>query len=233
MIFINLDTEAIVQVDDMTRLDATKCFVSTGSTAISKVEIKPEATESFVDVTSSLDSDLWYLDWQYATAGAKTVTVQVTAGSVETKTFSLTVVSSATDSLWASDADLKAKDSYIQKHLPPGRNSFKHVHREAQRQMIRWLDKEGYVDSEGNPYTKAAIIDSEEVAEWATWVALRLIYKDASRAVDDEWDQKALDAKKNEIEARDRAVLRLDQDGDGTADETEYLTVRTGEIRRR
>ena len=68
-IFGNLHLEEKVQVNEKTRIDCTKSFIS-DEAAISLVRIKPEDGGSFVTVTSDK-----YLDWAYETAGTKTATL--------------------------------------------------------------------------------------------------------------------------------------------------------------
>lgn len=150
-IFPNLELESTLQANDKTRLNATRSYASGGS-AITKVEIKPTAAEAFYDVTEEM-----YLDWQYATAATHAVTVKLNGGSPSeiTLTKDLTVVSEATDNLFANDDDLRKHEPDIMKYLVEGRASFKDVHRRAQTLILAWLDKEGYIDDFGDKLTVA------------------------------------------------------------------------------
>ncbi len=224
-----LETENIVQVGDKTRLDATKSFVATGE-AITKVEIKPTASDDYVDVTANR-----YLDWQYLTAAAVVPTVRVTVTGDVTATLAgaLTVCTVAADMLWSSDAELRTHEPTVMDYLADGRATFLDKHRLAQTEILRWLDKEGYTDSNNEPFTKAALTEVEEVAAWAKFVCLRLIYAGLSNAIDDIFERKSKEYKGMESQARERAVLRIDVDGDGETDSTETVDIRSCVVVRR
>ena len=72
MIFPVLSHESIVQVDDKTRLDASKSF--SNSADITLVEIDPDGTGTFYDITNV---DGWYLDMVYGVEGDKTITLRI------------------------------------------------------------------------------------------------------------------------------------------------------------
>lgn len=80
MIFPVLKLEDVVQVNDQTRLDATKSYKTPDEAAITLVEIEPELEAGFIDVTSSK-----YLDYQYSSDGDKDVTVRITTDGVPTQ----------------------------------------------------------------------------------------------------------------------------------------------------
>lgn len=228
-IFVNLDYEDTVQVDDKLRLDASRSFVSTGTSAISKIEIDPDGTTGYIDVTADK-----YLDWQYSAAATTTISVRVTAGVTEAiKTFSISVITATTDHLFSDDHMLKARKYNIFDFLPDGKSSFKYIHRDVQRRIVRWLDKEGYQDNDGNPFTKTALVDIEEVKEWATFMALRLIYEDSIKTPDDLFSVEAKRLKGEEVDARNRAILRIDFDGDGVLEDGEQIGPGFGTITRR
>lgn len=232
-IFPNLELEDIVQVNDKTRLNASKSFVSKDEAAITLIEIEPEASAGYVDVTAAAAKN-WYLDWEYATAGTKVVSCRVTTdGSPTTSTFSLTVVSAATDNLFSSDSDLTALEHDILRWVPDGRNSFKNVHRKAQSLIMAWLDENGHTDSSGARLTKAAIVDLEEVRYWSSALAMSLIFKSISNAVDDVFQEKAKQYDSMAISHRNRLILRLDVDGDASISVGEGINVRTLDLVRR
>lgn len=136
------------------------------------------------------------------------------------------------DKLFSNDADLRLHEADILKYVPPGRNTFMDVHRRSQDMIMQWLDKEGYVDVYDEKFTKAAIVDIEEVRQWSTFITLRLISEGIRTAADDIWSDKAKSYKGYEVEARNRAVLRLDVDKDGKVDKQEEIRISTGEIYR-
>lgn len=234
-IFPNAELEAIVQVNDKTRLDATKSFVDKGEAAITLVEIEPEAAAGFIDVTGSLPikSKNWFLDWQYATDGVKTVTVRVTTdGAPVTASNTLTIISVADDKLFSADSDLiKHEPEILQdKNLPDGRNSFLNVQRRSQELILAFLDENGVVDIDGNRLTKADILDVEEVRQWSTFLSLRLIFEGLSNAIDDIFSEKAKRYETMEISARGRAQLRVDVNNDGILDDREGINMKTMDL---
>lgn len=331
-LFPILDFESEVQVNDKTRLDGSKSFVSKGATAISTMTIKPGDDGSSISVYDS-DSDLRYLDWMFSafsididstrnkirmsqssnynvslTAG--TYTLATLATEIATKlnaaggtgTFSvsvdvddkLTITNSTTrftldpyfsedsvlpyigfktrpdgendyenatshegdivdklprnvtltvgdgsttasitkvvyvvskdgDALFSSDQDLRKHEYDIMKWVSPGRATFLDVHRKAQDLIVSWLDEEGYVNIYNEKYTKFDIVDHEEVRQWSTYLALHLIFKGIHNSEDDVFEDKAADYEAEMIRHRNRAILRLDTDKDGRADEHERL----------
>jgi len=227
-IFPNLQTESTVQVGDRTRLNASRSFVSTGSDAISKIEIQVEAGADWVDVTQDQ-----FLDWEYETSGVKVAKVRITAG-VETKELpcSINVITSAQDKLFATDGDLIAAESDIMNYLRAGRNSYKDFHREAQTQMLQSLYQQGYRDSKGNRLTKDAVIDSEQVRPWAKYLALQLIFESISNDVEDVFSMKAEKYKALAVKASSLFELKVDQDGDGDAEDDEVIHMASIGVRR-
>lgn len=137
------------------------------------------------------------------------------------------------DRLFCEDGDLMAHEPDIMKWVTEGRASFKNVYRRSQKLIISWLDKEGYVDVYQKKYDKHDIIDLEEVKQWSTFMSLRLIFQGLSNAVDDVFDRKSREYLSQENSARQRAVLRLDVDGDGEADVGESLSISSGSLFRR
>ena len=122
------------------------------------------------------------------------------------------------DALFSEDADLVAEENDIMKWLSPGRGSFLDLHRKAQRLIIEWLDRQGYVDDNGKKITKWAILDQSEVKMWSVYLVLRLFFTSNKNANGDVFKEKAKHYEKHEIISRNRAVLRLDLDGDKKED---------------
>lgn len=234
MIFPNLQLENVVQENDKTRLDATKSFISKDEAAITLVEIEAESGSGFIEVGAPGSPKDWFLDWQYDTAGEKTVSCKVTTdGTPVTTSFTLTVLEEDDDNLFSSDSDLTALEHDILKWVPAGRNTFKNYHRKAQSLIMAWIDESGYTDSSGSRLTKDAIVDKEEVKYWSAALTLSLIYKSISNAIDDVFSGKA---KQYEIMAathRNRLKIRLDVDGDATVSTGEGLPIKTLDMIRR
>lgn len=247
-IFPRLECEDVVQVGDKTRISASKSFVSKGTDAITKVEIEPESGAGFIEVTGT-SSDDWFLDWVYDSEGAKTITVRVTSGEdVETDpgpppvidpaptqdiAKGIDVVSEEDDRLFSSDAELISLEPDILKWTPAGRSSFLNIHRQAQKDILAWLDEQGYRANDGSRLNKASIVDLEEVRSWAVAHTLKLIFYGISNQVDDVFMKKAAYYDSLAINHRNRAAIRLDLDGDGEIGPSEGINIKTlGLIRR-
>lgn len=215
MIFPTLELEQVLQVDDRTRLNASKSYTTPDESAITLVEIEPEAGSGFVNVTSDK-----FLDWQYSTDGSKLVTVRITTdGSPVTFSKTLAVLSVADDKLFSSDSELLPYEPNLLDWVREGRNSFLDIHRAAQDRILSWLDENRIWDSERNRLTKDNITDLDEVNDWSKFMTLRLIFEGLSNAIDDIFHQKALRYMEMESKARNRAALRLDRDNDGNTDQ--------------
>jgi len=231
-IFGNLILEDIVQVDDMTRLIAAKSFVSKDEAAVTLLEIQPESTESFIDITGASSLN-WWLDWEYATAGVKDIVVRITTdGAPETYTKQITVISVADDNLFSFDTDLKLHEASIMGWLKDGHNSFNDFHRRSQTLIMDWFRKMGYADTSGDYLTKAAVTDIENVQEWATFQTLALIFKSLSNATDDIFDSKAKDYNSMAYDRKSK-IVKLDLNGDGVTDNTEGFDIGTIRLVRR
>lgn len=223
MIFPHLEIESIVQVNDKTRINAAKTYVSVDEAEITLVEIEPGAGAGYIDVTSTL-----YLDWQFSTDGNKVISLRVTTdGAPQSITKTLPIISVANDKLFSSDADLIAYEPKILQWVQEGRNSFLDVHRAAQDRILKYLDENKFWDVNGDPLTKDAIINISEFNDWSKFMVLKLIFEGLSNAKDDIFREKALIYEKKEFEARDRAVLRVDTNDDGEADNEEALEQRS------
>lgn len=338
--FPHLEVEKKLQVNDKTRMNGSKSFVSTGAGALTTMTIKAGADGSAISVFSSTVADR-FLDWEFSTfnididatnnkidfdeggseltatlttatytlatlaaeiktqmdsAGALTYTVTVSAvdkmtiaatssfslfpttgtnalvsplptlgfpvrfgrgdnkfanaatltgfrirslpraitielgdGATNTsETVYLNIYSVNGDMLFSNDSDLVLHRSDILEWVRDGRNSFKDYHRRAQDLIIANLDEEGFIDIDGDPFDINNIIDEEEFRQWATFLTLRLIFTDISRAPDDTFSEKAKEFSGLEMRHKNRAVSRIDIDGDGKVDFGEGIKIRTG-----
>ena len=214
MIFPILKCENIVQVNDKTRLDATKSFQSPYEAAVTLFEIEPESGAGFFAVGTSK-----YLDWAYSSAGEKTATVRITTdGSPVTSTQTLTIISEADDKLFSNDQDLITMEDDILRLLRPGRASFLDKHRMAQFKIIDALDQMGLTDGFGNKLTKLDLFDATEVNEWSKYLTLNLIFASATSEANDVYMTKAAEYLKMAQLASKRAGIRFDTDQDGSED---------------
>ena len=232
-IFGNLELEEIVQENDKTRLDATKSFVSKDEAAITLVEIEPEASAGFIDVTGTSFRD-WFLDWEYSTDGTKTVSVRITTdGAPVTSTATMDVITAADDKLFSGDQDITALEPDILQWIRPGRNTFLDVHRKAQVLILDWINDLGVRNNDLTRVSKDEIVDTEEVRKWSENLVLRLIFEGISNAVDDTFARKAAVYAAREAEAKNRAKIRFDADKDGVAESGEFVPFKTMDLFRR
>jgi len=228
VIFPSLELEGIVQVFDRTRLNASKSFITPDEAIISLIRIKPEASGTFITVTSNK-----YLDWEYATDGIKVVTVEVTTDGVAvTKDFTLTIITKENDNLWSEDASLVDHEDDITKYIRSGRNSYLDKHRMAQERILAYLDERRIWDSNGDRLTKSSITDIQEVKEWSKFEVLSMIMTSLSNAVDDIFSSRAEKYTELRNQARNRAALRFDSDNDGETDAVAYDMISHSMVRR-
>ena len=120
MIFPALSLETTLQVDDKTRLNASKSFVTNNET-ITNIEIEPEIGVGFISVFNT-NPDKWFLDWAYELDGSKVVSVRVTTNLGDRiKTYDTDVLTKEVDALFSNDNDLYAYEPNLAKYLPLGK----------------------------------------------------------------------------------------------------------------
>lgn len=216
MIFLSCIRESLVQVNDKTRIDVSKSFVS--GSGITSISIKPEASGSFVSVYNTNQAK-WFLDWAYPTDGTKVITVQATDGiTTVSQNFELEVISEEDDNLYSTDEQIFAIESELKRYIPEGRNSFKNIHREAQSRILNYLDRKRIWNTNGEPYTNDQLNINNELSKWSLYEALFIIYSDLFVSVGDKFAEKINQYKELRNAERDRASLRIDKDNSGTFD---------------
>lgn len=216
MIFGALEHEASVQVNDRTRLDASKTYTAKGAPAITKVEIQPYTGAAQINVTNVKSSE-WYTDYQYDSAGTKTITLTLNSDTTPlTFTRTIQVISVADDNLFSEDSDLIQEEPDITKYTRKGRNTFKDVHREAQKEILDLLDRKGYKTSAGLDISAADAKDKSEVRTMSKYLTLHLIYMGLSNVVQDIFSVKASQYWSKYLKASDRQIIGFDLDGDGS-----------------
>lgn len=149
------------------------------------------------------------------------------------KAVTLRIVTEETDNLFSNDSNLVEHEFNIMKFLPDGRSSFIDRHREAQNEILAWLDTHGFVDDYGNKFTVEDIKNPEDLEKWATFTALKLIFEGVHNAEDDVFEKKAKKYDGLATFYRNRANVRIDINADGTVTEDELLDTRSGRILRR
>lgn len=232
-IFPNIETDLILQVDDKIRLDSSKTYVGKDeSTEVTLVEIEPEAAAGFINVTGSSFKD-WYLDWEYATDGDKVVSCRVTTdGSPVTVTKTITVLSVADDNLFSGDEDLITLESDILKYVPDGRKTFIYMHREAQRQIIEYLNKIGLRRVGGDRLQNEDMLDVDQVRFWSRYVTYRIIYDDLSTSPGDLFEVKSNKFLQEEEYWKTQAEIHMDFNGDGETTTQDSVDISWRRLRR-
>lgn len=145
----------------------------------------------------------------------------------ETRIREIEVISEVADRLFSADDRLRKHESNIMKYVPEGRATFKDVHRRVQTLILAWIDTQGFVTTFNEKFTLDDFVDTEEAAEWATMMALKLIFQDAKNAKDDVFSDKIKYYAEQELFFRGRAVLRVDTNRDGTAIKGEGVDIRS------
>jgi len=236
-IFGNIELESIVQTNDKTRINCTKTFISKDETPITLCRIKPEATESFIQVSlTSVNAKDFYLDWEYQTDGVKTVTLEITNGVVPvvtTFTKQITVITAANDKLLSSDQDLSSLEPDVLKWVPQGKNSFLNVHRNAQALILDWLDSIRVWKDDGSKLTKDDLSYSDDLHQLSIYITLELIYMGISNKVDDVFLSKAREYRNKAVDLKNRGRIQADYDGSGTLDTAEDRDMRSFNMVRR
>jgi hypothetical protein len=233
MIFPLIESEPILQVNDKTRINAVKSFISKDEAAITLVEIEPEASAGFINVTGSpVLSKNWFLDWSYATAGSKVATLRITTdGSPVTFTKTITVLTEADDKLWSADSDLQILEPDILNWVRQGRASFLDYHRTAQKRILEWLDNIKVWNKDGQPFTKSDItlaIAEEDLKRISIYWTLEIIFNGLSNKPDDVFASKEMNYRKSRKELQaDRSRIRVDYNLDGTIENGEQFQMRT------
>lgn len=235
-IFGYLELEDTVQVNDKTRLSAVKSFVSKGSAAIDIVKIKPESTDSFITVSGvGIASKDWFVDWQYTTAGVKTVSLEITlvGGAVQTFQKTILVVTEVQDMLWSNDQDLVAKEYDILKWVPPGRNSYLNIHREAQKKILNWLDEIRIYKNDGSKLTKTDLNYTNDLKELSANWALALIFGSIYNKPDDVYYQKMQGYMEAVESCKRRGRIQADFNNNGVLDASDNVDMRSYRMVRR
>lgn len=220
MIYAKLKTESVLQENDKTRLDASASFANLGST-IELYEIDPLGDGTFYDVTTDK-----YLDFVFPLEGNYSPVLRLTdeLAATITTTANIEVITAVTDNLFSNDNDLVSHEDDILKWTKEGRDSFLDKHRLAQDIILNDLDKSGIWKRDGERYVAADIVDIQEFADWSKYLVLRLIFESLSNATNDIFHEKSMRYRAEEVQAKKRACLRLDDNGDGETTKHEITT---------
>lgn len=134
----------------------------------------------------------------------------------------LKVYSLDTVRLLSDDSELEIHEPDVKRFTKKGRNTHKNAHLQAQKDIIEWLDRKGYVNLYMEKFTINDIYDPSEVSNWSKFRALEIIYGGLSNAKDDIFREKEKKYMKLANQAR-RRIIRIDLDKDGRAYYDEFL----------
>lgn len=157
----------------------------------------------------------------------------ITPGITVTKYYYIQILTEALDALWSKDSDLVTKEPDILSWVPDGRATFINLHREAQAQILEFLDRQGYSDTLGAPITKFSIATPSVMRYWSMYCVLKNFFNGQYNAKDDVFEKKAKAYEALEIVARNKAILELDLDADGEPEGAVVLTTSSADLLRR
>ena len=225
MIFPKLAYEQLVQVEDKTRLDASRSF-ATSSEVVEDVLIEPASGVGFISVFNA-DSKRWFLDWAYEDDGEKEITVRVVTDSdSKDRVFKINVISVENDALLSNDSDLFPYEPNIYRYLPSGKASFIYAHRAAQSKILAYLDEQRIWKNDNSRYTKEDLVTVEDAEfknqfkMWSMFQTLLIIFESSQVSTGDVFQEKRQEYEREMRIHRNRSSLRLDSSGDGKLDVT-------------
>jgi hypothetical protein len=233
-IFGHLDREAVVQIKDKTRLDASKSFSPKGEQPIDQVKISPEVGVDLIAVHGNGNPKEWFLDWEYQTPGTKVIALEIKAGPhTENFTYSIEVVTPEADKLFSKDSDLIQFEPDILKWLPAGKSSYNNIHRNAQTLILDWLDSIRVWRTDGTKLTKADLSLSDDLKQLSIYMVLELIFMGISNQVDDVFLNKARAYGQKALLVQGRGRIQADFNGNGTLESSEGADLRSFTLVRR
>ncbi len=218
MIFPHIKIETLVQEKDKTRIDVSRSFANSETITLYEISVDNEVT--YIDVTENM-----HLDWAFSTEGTYPIFVRLT-GSVSapvTDSKTMLVITEAEDNLFSNDEELVLHEDDILNYVREGRSTYLDKHRLAQQMILNDLDKNQIWKQDGSRYIASDIVDTQEFSEWSKFMVLRVVMESLSNDINDIFHEKAVRYRSMEVEAKKRACLRLDSNGDGEIDEAVNL----------
>lgn len=225
MIFPKLIQEEVVQIGDKTRFDLGGSFVTSDEGVITAVEISFDNV-NFFNVFVENMPERWFLDYAFNIDGDVTINIKIsTALNTETKDYTIKVLSKEQDALFSNDSMLFSEETELRKYIPKGRNSFNYAHRNAQRNVLRFLDGEGVRNVYGVAFTKEQLKDNEYIREFSMYETLMLIFEDLRVKGVDAFKEKKDAYESRYIQAKKNARIKLDYNDDGEIGDNEAKNV--------
>lgn len=232
MIFPILVLEDVLQVNDKTRFKAQESFATPDEGGITAVKISFDDV-NFIDVFKEDYPEKWYLDYAFdSDEEGKSVwllieTTNTPAGTK--KEFNFDVITEESDALFSKDSQLISYETEIMDFLPKGKSSFKYAHRNAQTEIVRYLDGQGIrkldEDKRKVPFEKADLVGNAYISEWSTFLTLLNVFEDIKVKDQDLYEKKKKLYSAKLTKAVKTATLRLDYNSDGETTPDEHKNV--------
>ena len=122
------------------------------------------------------------------------------------------------DALFSCDADLETEEPDIMKWLPDGKSSYNFLHRKAQKEILDFLDQNGYRTLTGLKINKWAIVDKLDVKLWSIYLALKIHFAGIHNAERDVFVAKSKSYGALAESAKQRVLVLFDTNNDGQPD---------------
>lgn len=226
MLFPKIDTDKLVQINDMFRISGINSFATAGE-EITEINVYPDHTNNpgIVFDVYEVDQECWFLDWAYSTAADYTIRLELkTLADTVTVDHDISAISEEDDNLYSSDQMIYAYETELRQHLPEGRNSWKYLHRKAQEEILDYLYRNGKLSEDGTAITKDQIKTESKLEKWSTFETMILIYQDLKTSNAAAFNEKLVDYSAKRNEARKRYLIDYDSNRDGIIDEDDQTT---------
>ena len=212
-------TDDCVQVGDRLRIWVDRNTVTPDEDPISMVEVDPDGSGTFYDVSDDL-----FLDWAFNADGIYQIKLQVTAGAnVECFTREIEVKTEEDDCLFANDEDLRGFEPSIYDCLDCYRCSYKYIHRQVRECIMDCLLREGLLWDGCKPVDIKSYKSSEQLKKFATFWALEIIFNSFSKDPNDFWASRGAYYANLRKKSFNSYRIYFDEDGDGVVEQSEYL----------
>lgn len=226
MLFPKIDTDILIQINDMFRISAVNSFATAGE-EITEVNIYPDFVGNPAGVYDvyEIEQDCWHIDWAYEVAGDYSIKLEIkTATETKEIIHEIKAMTEEEDNLLSTDQDVYGYENELKRYLPEGRNSWKYIHRKAQEEILDYLYRNGKLSEEDTAITKDQLKPESKLTKWSTFEAMILIYQDLKTSNAEAFNEKLVDYSAKRNEARKRYIIEFDSNRDGQIDEEDYTT---------
>lgn len=222
MIFPILKYEDVIYTNNRVRFEASESFANKALATVSH-EMSMDGGSTWINITQKK-----HLDWMFLNDATYVVQLRINTSDLDSATISKTVevVDASTQVFFSNDSDLYKYEADIDKYLPDRWSSWIHMHAEARKIFMDWLDEKGIKKEDGSKYLVEDVMDIEQVRQFSTFKALELIFESNIKVTGDVFSFKRDHYRKLSNEKLSRSEIKLDFNGNTEADEsTNLLTV--------